>query len=107
MRLILNILIKYYVNKYSKLNIIKLTDEQEMKAYRFKTAYDMLDILKSNITIQTLRHFEARNEQERWMTKGAALWLQIMKDRHIQALKLESVKDEKKRVSLWKQFKDK
>ncbi len=107
MRIILNILIKYYVNKYSKLNITKMTDEEELAAYKFKDKYDVLNILKSNITIQTLRHFEARTEQERWMTKGAALWLQIMKDRHIQALQLESVKDEKKRLSLWKQFKDK
>lgn len=107
MRLILNILIKYYVNKYSKLNINKLSDEKELAAYRFKNSYDVLDIIKSNITIQTLRHFEARNEQERWMVKGAALWLQIMKDRHIQALKLESVKDKDKQLDLWRKFKDK
>lgn len=106
MRIILNILIRYYVNKYSKLNVNKLSDDKELEAYRFKTAYDVLDIIKSNITIQTLRHFEARTEQERWMTKGAALWLQLMKDRHIRAIKLESVKDKKKQVELWKQFKD-
>jgi hypothetical protein len=105
MKWLLNILIRYYVNKYSKLNITKLSDEEELEAYKFKTRYNVLDILKSNITIQTLRHFEANTEQERWMTKGAALWLQIIKDRHLKSLQLESVKDEKKQLEMWKKFK--
>lgn len=106
MKWLLNILIRYYVNKYSRLNVSKMSDEEELKAYHFNSPGSVLDILKSNITIQTLRHFEARSEQERWMTKGAALWLQLMKDRHIQALKLDSIKDKDKRLDLWRKFKN-
>lgn len=103
MKWILNFLIKYYVNKYSK-EVTKLSPEEELDRYQFKSSYAILDVLKNNITIQTLRHFEARTEQERWMVKGAALWLQLMKDRHAYAVKLQSVKDEKKRLELWNKF---
>jgi len=102
MKIILQFLIKYYLNNR---DITKLSDEEEFDKYQFKGPTAIYDILKSNITIQTLRHFEARTEQERWMVKGAALWLQIMKDRHLYAVKLQSVKDKKKQLELWKKFK--
>jgi hypothetical protein len=31
--------------------------------------------------------------------------LQIIKDRHLKSLQLESVKDEKKQLEMWKKFK--
>lgn len=105
MKYILEILIRLYVNKYANREIVKLSAEDELEAYRFTTSLGILKVLKSNITIQTLRHFEARSEQERWMVKGASLALQVIKDRHIYAVKLESVKDKSKRLSLWEKFK--
>lgn len=103
MKLILQFLIRYYVNRNKE--IVKLSDEEELEKYQFKGPSGTFDILKNNITIQTLRHFEAKSEQERWMVKGAALWLQLMKDRHTYAVKLQSVKDKKKRIDLWRKFK--
>ena len=105
MKLILQFLIKYYVNKYANKEITKLSDEDELKMYQFKSSYDVLQVLKSNITVQTLRHFEAKTEQERWMVKGAALALQLIKDRHAYASQLESVKDKKKKIKAWQDIK--
>ena len=78
MRIILKLLIKLYVNKYANGEIVKLANEDELRAYQFKSSSDVVKVLKSNITIQTLRHFEAKSEQERWMIKGASLALQII-----------------------------
>ena len=104
MKYLLEILIRYYVNKCSK-DIKKLTDREELDAYLLRSQGAAMDVLKSNITIQTLRHFSSTNEKERWMAKGAALWLQIIKDRHQYAVKLQSIKEEKKKLELWQKFK--
>lgn len=105
MRFILNILIRKYIDKYCNNEITKLKPEEELEAYRFTNSMGIEKIIRSNITIQTLRHFEAKTDQERWMVKGAALALQVIKDRHVYAVKLNSIKDKKKRVELWKKFK--
>lgn len=105
MKLILEFLIRYYVNRYSNKEITKLTDEEELNAYLFKTSASVLKILKSNITLQTLRHFEARTEQERWMVKGAALALQLIKDRHFHALAVNEIKDKDKKMKAWGRIK--
>ena len=101
MRIILRLLIRLYVNKYANATIVKMTPEEDMAAYKFKSSESVLKILKSNITIQTLKHFEAKTDQERWMIKGASLALQIMKDRHLYALKLDKIKDKDKKLKLW------
>jgi hypothetical protein len=105
MRLILEILIRFYLNKYANKEITKLSDEQELEAYQLKSSVETLKVIKSNITIQTLRHFECNNDKERWMVKGASLALQLIKDRHLLAVKLSSLKDKKKKIDLWKKFK--
>ena len=106
MKLLLQILIRLYVNKIAKKEIVKLSDEQELDLYQFKTPLAVEKVLKSNITIQTLRHFEAKSEQERWMVKGAALALQLLKDRHnfAKAVVVDT-KDKNKRLKMWKEFK--
>lgn len=106
MKLLLNLLIRLYVNKIAKKEIVKLTDEQELDMYQFKTPLAVEKVLKSNITIQTLRHFEAKSEQERWMVKGAALALQLLKDRHnfAKAVVIDT-KDKNKMLKMWKEFK--
>ncbi len=106
MKLLLNILIKLYINKIARKEVVKLSDEQELDLYQFRTPLAVEKVLKSNITIQTLRHFEATTDQERWMVKGAALALQLIKDRHnfAKAVVLDT-KDKEKRVKLWKAFK--
>jgi|AntAceMinimDraft_18_1070375.scaffolds.fasta_scaffold02600_9 hypothetical protein len=101
MRFILRILIRMYVNKYCNREITKLRPEEEMELYKFKSAANVHRIIKSNITVQTLKHFEAKTEQERWMIKGASLALQILKDKHLYALKLEKVKSKKERIKMW------
>jgi hypothetical protein len=105
MRWLLQILIKYYVNRYSNLEIVKLTPEEELEFYQLSGPQSALRVLKSNITVQTLRHFEAKTEQERWMVKGAALALQLIKDRHLLAVKLDGVKDPKRKMKMWQEFK--
>jgi len=107
MRFILKVLIRLYVNKYANREIVKLGSEEELKLYQFKSSSSVLKVLKSNITIQTLKHFEAKTDQERWMIKGASLALQVMKDRHIQAVIIDEDKklDNKKKVKMWNQLK--
>lgn len=106
MKLLLNLLIRLYVNKIAKKEIVKLSDEQELDMYQFRTVSAVEKVLKSNITMQTLRHFEATSDQERWMVKGAALALQVIKDRHNFALAVVAdTKDKNKRLKLWKEFK--
>lgn len=104
-KLLLEILIRYYVNHYANHDIVKLTPEEEVEAYRMRSPASALKVLKSNITIQTLRHFEAKTEQERWMVKGASLALQVIKDRHLLATKIGEIKDPVKRLTAWKKFK--
>ena len=94
-------LIKFYVNRYANREIVKLSPEEEIELYKFSSSGNVLKVLKSNITIQTLKHFQAKTEQERWMIKGASLALQVLKDRHIYSLKLDKVKDKKNKLKLW------
>lgn len=98
-KLILQLLIKLYVNKLEGVN--KLTPEQEMNKYLFKNSVDTLDIIKASITTQTLRHFEATSNQERWMVKGAALALKYLKDQHLKALRVEKIKTDEKKLKEW------
>lgn len=65
-----------------------MTPAEEFKKYQFKSAEDVVEVLKNNVTIQTLRHFEATSEQERWMVKGAALALKLMRHRHEKAVRI-------------------
>jgi len=104
MKIILELLIRFYVNRYCNNDITKLSDEEELKAYMFMTSGDVIKVLKNNITTQTLRHFDAKTEQERWMIKGAALALQVIKDRHYYAIILKDVKDLTKQVKMWREF---
>lgn len=99
---ILNFLIKYYINNNE---ILKLTDEEEMELYKFNSSDSVVKVLKNNITNQTLRHFNANTEQERWMIKGAALTLKLIKDRHNYALMINELKDKDKKIKAWKSFK--
>lgn len=105
MKIILEILIRYYVNRYANREIVKLKPEEELEAYLLKSSSSTLKVLKSNITIQTLRHFEAKTDQERWMVKGASLALQVIKDRHLYAVNLNEIKEKKKKLELWSKFK--
>jgi len=105
MKTILRLLIRLYVNKYANTAIVKIDPEEEMELYKFKSSANVFKLLKGNITIQTLKHFEAKTEQERWMIKGASLALQILKDRHLYALKLDEIVDKKQKLKLWTSLK--
>lgn len=101
----LRLLIRYYVNRYANLEIVKIPKDEELDLYLFKNSSDVLKLIKNNITIQTLRYFEAKNDYERAIVKGASLALQVMKDRHLKAVKLhKEVKDKSRRISFWKKI---
>jgi hypothetical protein len=102
MKIILKLLIRYYVNRYANREIVKLTNEEEMDAYSFNSPIDVERLIRANITRQTLAHFDAKSEQERWMVKGASLVLQLMNDKHLYAKEIAFIKDKEKRFAKWK-----
>lgn len=79
-RLILKLFVKWYLKDVR--NIVKTDLEDEMDMYRFRTPDKTEILIKSLLTYQTIRHFEASSEEERQWAKGAGMILKIMLDAH-------------------------
>jgi len=99
------LIVKWYI-KYNR-EIHKMDLADEVIGYSFKTYDGTIKTLKSALTAQTIRHFEApEGSDEKKLTKGAAMILKIILDAHEVANKIymESENNEE-RVKKWKQFK--
>lgn len=84
--------------------IYKIDEMEQLKAYRFRDNEATLSIIKANITAQTLWHFEARTDEERWLAKGAVLMLKTMKDAHAKAIKIYDPNNPDKSLEEWRKY---
>ena len=104
-KIMFKLIVKWYI-KYNR-EIHKMGLEDEVAGYSFKTYHGTVKTLRSALTAQTVRHFEAtEGSDEKMLTKGAAMILKIILDAHEVAEKIymESENNEV-RVKKWKQFK--
>lgn len=87
-KLILKLLLKWYVNRNRE--IIRLSNEEWYEKYLFKNQKGIYDILRAELSAETVRYFEAKSDTERNIVKGGALKLKSILDRHRKAIGLEN-----------------
>lgn len=102
-KFLIKLLVRWYVNKLDE--IYKMDDIDEVSCYRFKNNEDTIKIIKRNLTAQTLWHYQANSEEERWMAKGAANMLMIMRDCNKKALAIYKQEDPDRSLSEWRKWK--
>ena len=78
--IILKLFVKWYLKDIRE--IVKTDVEEEMDMYRFRTPDKTETLIKSLLTYQTIKHFEASSDEERQWAKGAGMILKIMLDAH-------------------------
>ncbi len=100
-------LTRWLLSRYMKENrdITKIAIDDEIKYYTMKDYDKISHLLKSVMTAQVMRHYEAKTEEERLMAKGAASILKIIKDAHEFALDVSDIKDKDKQMKEWARFK--
>lgn len=90
-------------------NIHKLSPKDEFEKYLIKSSADFEDLLKAEISARTVKYFEAKNEQDRLITKGEVFALKLLKDRHLQAKRMETdnkyKNNEQLKLKHWVEFK--
>ncbi len=103
-KIILKLLLRWYVSKLDEIK--KLPLDLELQFYTFEKPDYVRDVLKSAMTAQTLWHFEAKSDEERWMAKGAALFIKNLLAGHIKAQEIMSADiEEEKQLIAWQKFK--
>jgi hypothetical protein len=73
-------LLKRYIKKNR--DIIKIDEDDEMKLFLFRTSDDVNQLIRALLTNQTIKHWEAQTDDERLMTRGAAIILKVLRDGH-------------------------
>ena len=98
----IKLFIKWFLDKNRE--IINLSNEDELTLYLFRRPEDVEKMLKSLMTSQILWHFEAKSDEERWVAKGAAMILKIMKNSHRKAIEVYDEQDIDESVARWKSY---
>lgn len=105
-KILLNLLIKWYVNKYQ--DVHSLSTQKEIQYYLMANSSDIEEILRMEISKRMTRYFSAGNEMERNIIKGEVLALKMLKDKHLLAVRLNTDNETKNSNDLkeryWKQF---
>lgn len=103
-KIILKFLLRWYVSKLDEIK--KLPLDIELKYYTFDKEEYVAEVLKASMTAQTLWHFEAKSDEERWMAKGAALFIKNLLSAHTEVQKIIlNIPDEEKQIIAWKRWK--
>lgn len=84
----LKLFVKWYLKDIRE--FIHLSTEEEIDAYTFRDPEKTEKLIKSLLTYQTIKHFEAQDDKERQWAKGAGVMLKIMLDAHRAARKIVS-----------------
>lgn len=101
-KLFIKLFIKWFLDKNRE--IVNLTPEEELTLYLFKQPEDVERLIKSLTTSQVLWHFEAKSDEERWVAKGAAMVLKIMKRSHYKAMDVYDAQDIDGSITRWKSY---
>ena len=98
---------KWYVNILDGFQVTKKFDEEleEMKAYTFRYPELTHKLVRVLLTAQTLWHYAATSEEERWMAKGAANMLKIMKDGNAFSIKYFDPNNPDESIKQWQKYK--
>jgi len=84
--LFLKLFVKLYLRDIRE--FIHLSAEEEVDAYTFRDPEKTEKLIKSLLTYQTIKHFEAQDDKSREWAKGAGMMLKIMLDAHRAARKI-------------------
>jgi hypothetical protein len=103
-RFILKLLLRLYIKENRE--IVKLTIGEEFNYFKFGNRDDIIKLLKSFMTAQTLWYWECKDDKERYMIKGATIVLKILIDGHSACMNIEENENDKiKQYKLWERFK--
>ncbi len=103
-KIILKLLIRWYVGKLDEIK--KIPTDMELKFYAFDKPEHVIEVLKSAMTAQTLWYFEAKTEEERWIAKGASLFIKNLLAGHLESTRIMLAEsEEEKQLMLWQKFK--
>jgi len=102
---LLKLLVRWYIKENRE--IVKLTSGEDFNLYKFGNPEDVVKLLKSNMTANTLKYFEAKDDEQRNIIKGAALMLKIMVDSHraVESIDNTTGLSDNKKYSHWEKFK--
>ena len=89
-KFLLKILLNLYISQNR--DIHKLSKEDEQQFLLFKSSLSVENILRSYLTSQTLRYWEAKTDYERAVIRGAGLMLRMLLDKHREAVAIEQAK---------------
>lgn len=96
-KFLIRLIYNLYVGKNR--DILKLSPEMEFKCYLFKDPALVEDLIKSRLTVLTLKYFEATSEADRLRIKGAAVELKAIRDNHNLAYHLLDKEKDSKRAT--------
>lgn len=83
----------------------KLTSGEEFFLYKFGTPNDVVKLLKYLQTAQVLWYYEAKDDKERCVVKGASMILKTLIDCHKEVLEIvEREPFEDKQLDLWDRY---
>lgn len=103
--MILRLLVRWYLRKNRDIDKVSIGDEFNLM--KFGSPDDVLRLLKSMLTSQTLWHWEAKNDEERNIIKGASLVLKVLIDSHQIVMNIvEQENSMPKQIELYKKFKN-
>ena len=99
----------YILKRYVRKNrdIIKVDQDDEMKLFLFSTPEDTEKLIRALLTNQTIKHWEAGSDEERLLTRGAAIMLKVLRDGHRIASEVYDEKELDKSLIKWKSKKAK
>lgn len=102
-------IIRWLLRLYMKheREIISITEEEEMDLYRMSTNEKTIKLIRSIITAQMKRYWDATSDEERYVAKGSAMILKIIKDAHQKAIELSKIDNPDARLKEWKKYKSK
>lgn len=89
-KFLLQLLVNMYISQNREVH--KMSTEDEEKCLLFETQSSIEKILRTYLTTQTIRYWEAKTDYERNIVKGGGLMLQMLLDRHRNAVKKKSLK---------------
>ena len=101
-KIFIKLFIKWFLDKNRE--IMNLTPSEELQLYLMRTPEDTQKLIKSLMTSQTLWYWEAKSDEERWIAKGAAMMLKVIKNTHIAAIEIYDQHDLDLSEEKWKKY---
>lgn len=105
-KFLLRKLIKWYLRENREIS--KCSVEEEYFGFLFSSPKDTQHLIRCMLTAQTVRHWEAKNEEDRQIVKGSGLILKILKDGHEAAQQIKHhYKDPIEQLEQWDAYRKK